>query len=585
MLDNCEHLIEACAQLADALLRACPQVQILATSRAPLRLRAEREIPVPPLALPDPMRHEPVERVTQYEAVRFFIERAVAAKPDFKVDAENAPAVAEICHRLDGLPLAIELAAARIKLLPPQALRNRLEQRLPLLTAGARDAPARQRTLRDAIAWSHDLLSPDEQLLFRRLGVFAGGCTLEMAEAVVNPDGSLDVFSGLASLADESLLRQQEGPGSEPRFRMLETIREFALERLATSGEEDAVRGRLADWFLEQATEMSTAFETGFARVMGEVLEAEHANLNAVLGWLERTEQTEALQRLAGALGIFWFLSGRHGEGWEWLERALAKAPVTVTAERVRALCWAGPLAHWLGHSDIAADHLERSATLARQLGLSRYEAYAMDELGVIDVDRGNYDVAEARFIAAQELFREADAGIWVAMATYQLGIVAYGKGEAARARQLWEEALASPSVDDASLVAGWCLEYLALLAAEQGDLREAANTFHRLLDLDPTVARRHQDGALLRAVAVLSSACGLFETTARLLGAVAALPQGGGPEPLPERLAYDRAKARACAALGAEGYERACAEGGRWRPEDVADAVDVVLATAATAA
>ena len=149
----------------------------------------------------------------------------------------------------------------------------------------------------------------------------------------------------------------------------------------------------------------------------------------------------------------------------------------------------------------------------------------------------------------------------------------------------MWEEALASAYVDDASLVAGWCLEYLALLAAEQGDLREAANTFRRLFDLDPTVARRHQDGALLRAVAVLSSACGLFETTARLLGAVAALPQGGGPEPLPERLAYDRAKARACAALGAEGYERACAEGGRWRPEDVADAVDVVLATAATAA
>ncbi len=245
LLDNFEHLV-AGAPVVGELLRLCPELTVLATSRAPLHLRAERELPVPPLSLPDPARHEPLERLIEYEAVRLFIDRAIAAKPDFTVDNQNAPAVAEICARLDGLPLAIELAAARVRLLPPQALLQRLEQRLPLLTSGARDAPQRQRTLRDAIAWSHDLLSSDEQTLFRRLGVFAGGCTLEAAEVVVNPDGELDVFTGLASLIDEALLRQGAGSGDEPRFRMLETIREFALERLATSGEEGAVRSRLA---------------------------------------------------------------------------------------------------------------------------------------------------------------------------------------------------------------------------------------------------------------------------------------------------------------------------------------------------
>jgi predicted ATPase/class 3 adenylate cyclase len=247
-LDNFEYLLHSAPIISD-LLRVCPEVKILATSRAPLHLRGEREFPVHPLTVPDPSQRESTAQLTQYEAVRLFVERAQAAKPDFTLNDENAAAVVEICRRLDGLPLAIELAAARIKLLPPQALLERLGERLKVLTGGARDAPARQRTLRDAIAWSHDLLSEDNQTLFRRLAVFAGGCTLEAVEAVTNSTGDLDTFEGMAALVDESLLRQVEESGGDPRFYLLETVREFGLERLATSTEAATIRQAHATYF------------------------------------------------------------------------------------------------------------------------------------------------------------------------------------------------------------------------------------------------------------------------------------------------------------------------------------------------
>ena len=250
VLDNCEHLLAAVADLVADLLAACSGLTVLATSRAPLRLRAEREWAVPPLALPRrPPPPPTAEQLSPYAAVRLFVERAQAVRPDFAVDNASAPAVAEICWRLDGLPLAIELAAARVRLFPPEALLARLEKRLPFLTGGARDAPARQRTLRDAIAWSHDLLDPEEQAVFRRLAVFAGGFTLEAAEAVANPDGGLDVVGLVERLCEHSLLRQEDGAGDEPRFGMLETVREFAAERLTESGEEEATRDAHAAFF------------------------------------------------------------------------------------------------------------------------------------------------------------------------------------------------------------------------------------------------------------------------------------------------------------------------------------------------
>ena len=256
VLDNFEHLADAAPAVGE-LLGVSRGLQVLATSRMPLRLRAEREYAVPPLGLPRRKPPPTLEQLSQYESVRLFIERAQAVKSDFAVDNETAPAVAEICHRLDGLPLAIELAAARIRMLPPHAMLSRLEQRLPFLTGGARDAPARQRTLHNTIAWSYDLLEPEEQRTFRRLAVFAGGMTLEAAEAVANSDGQLDIFGSLERLVEQSLLRQEAGSAQVPRYAMLETIREFGLLRLKETGEAEETRRAHAMHFLAFADELS----------------------------------------------------------------------------------------------------------------------------------------------------------------------------------------------------------------------------------------------------------------------------------------------------------------------------------------
>src|SRR5215207_4909116 len=288
LLDNVEHVSDAASLVAD-LLAAAPGLEVLATSRAPLRVRAEWEYPVAPLGLP-PRQIPPPEQLVQYEAVRLFVARAQAVKPDFAVDDGNAAAVAEICRRLDGLPLAIELAAARVRMLPPPALLARLDKRLPLLTGGARDAPERQRTLRDTIAWSHDLLAPEERVLFRRLAVFAGGCTLEAAEAVGNQDGALDAFGGLERLCEHSLVRQDVGPGGQPRFVMLETIREFGLERLAESGEEAAIRKGHAALFMELAEAAAPALTGPDPGPWLDQLETEHDNLRGALWWAVSTD-------------------------------------------------------------------------------------------------------------------------------------------------------------------------------------------------------------------------------------------------------------------------------------------------------
>jgi predicted ATPase/class 3 adenylate cyclase len=285
LLDNFEQIVEAASVVSD-LLGAAPRLKILVTSRAALQVRGEHEEAVPPLTLPDRGRAPAPATLSQYSAVALFIERAGAIKADFTVTNENAPAVAEICHRLDGLPLAIELAAARTRLLTPQAVLARLERRLPILTGGARDLPARQQTLRNAIAWSYDLLSPEEQALYRRLSIFAGGCTLEAAEAVCDPDGTLglDVLDGMSSLAAQSLLKQLEGPDGEPRFGMLETIREFGLEQLRASGELELVARAHGEYYLDLAKAVGPILFADPATVRRSL--AEFHNIHEALRWL-----------------------------------------------------------------------------------------------------------------------------------------------------------------------------------------------------------------------------------------------------------------------------------------------------------
>lgn len=325
LLDNFEQVLAA-APLLPELLSNCPQLKILVTSRAVLRVQGEYELLVPQLPVPDLQQLLKPESIMQYGAVALFVQRAQAIQHDFRVTEENAHDIAAICARLDGLPLAIELAAAHIKLLPPRLLLSRLEKPLDVLTRGGPDLPARHQTLRDTIAWSYDLLTPEEQQAFRRLSVFVGGSTLEAAEAVcASPGGEASpVVDVVASLLDKSLLQQVKHESEELRLVMSETIREYSLERLATSGELENARHAHATYYLELAEKAVPASLDMHRRIWLEELERECDNLNAALHWLLERKDVEAALRLAGALQQFWFLRGSLHEGSSFLERALA---------------------------------------------------------------------------------------------------------------------------------------------------------------------------------------------------------------------------------------------------------------------
>jgi len=329
LLDNFEQVVGAVPLVAD-LLAACPRLTVLVTSRMRLRIAGEREYPVPPLALPPSDGPGSLDAVIGSAAVALFAERAQELAPNFVLTETNAPAVAEICRRLDGLPLAIELAAARIRVLPPRALLSRLERRLPLLTGGGNDAPARLRTMRDAIAWSHDLLGEDEQKLFRRLSVFAGGFTLEAATAVVSAAGEagIDVLEGVSSLVDSSLLQlagESDDDGGEPRYLLLETVREFGQEQLDASDEAEAVRRRHAAFVFGLVEELAPRLTGADEAVWLDRLAAELANVRAGLAWTLEHEAAETALRLTTDLGRFWYARGDPSEGERWLGAALAR--------------------------------------------------------------------------------------------------------------------------------------------------------------------------------------------------------------------------------------------------------------------
>ena len=346
VLDNFEQILSD-APLVGELLSATPRLKVLVTSRIPLGIYGEHEYAVPPLTVPDPRRLPDIGALSQYEAVRLFIERAGAAKAGFEITSENAPAIAEICARLDGLPLAIELAAARIKLLPPKAILTRLANRLKLLTGGAKDLPARQRTLRGAIEWSHDLLDEGERTLFARLAVFSGGRTLEAIEAVCDAEGDLpiDAFDGVSSLLDKSLLTRHEGPQEEPRFVMLETIHEYAREKLEVSGEAEETRRLHAEYFLAYAEEAEPELVGAEQIEWMDRLEAEHDNLRVALSWSVEAGEVESVLRMAGSLSLFWSVRGYSSEGRGWCEEALARDAAHESPMRAKVLLGLGIMA------------------------------------------------------------------------------------------------------------------------------------------------------------------------------------------------------------------------------------------------
>jgi len=448
VLDNFEHVIGAAPLLAE-LLEACPDLKLLVTSREVLRLRGEHQFVVPPLALPAPSHLPDAASLPHVPSVKLFLQRAQAIQSDFDLTTENAAAIAAICIRLDGLPLAIELAAAHIKLLAPQALLARLDRRLHILTGGARDLPERQRTLRNTLAWSYELLTQEEQQLFRRLSVFVGGCTLEAIEAVcVALDDEADhVLEAVASLIDKSLLQQTEQEGAEPRLIMLETIREYGLECLAVNGEMEITRRAHADYYLVLAEEAEPKLDGPDQVAWLERLEREHDNLRAAMQWSlepgKEGHRREMALRLGGALRRLWIVHGHWSEGRNFLERALAESKGVPAAVQVKALITAANLANMQTDSDRAEVLAEKSRELCQELGDTRGLALSLRLLAVVATKRGDLAAARSLSEEALMLFREVGDQEGAGLSLSGLGWLAMIQGEYAKGRALFEESLA----------------------------------------------------------------------------------------------------------------------------------------------
>jgi len=616
ILDNFEQ-VSAAAPLLAELLAGAPQSKALVTSRAALHLSGEHEYVVPPLPLPQAGLHATAASVVQYDAVRLFVQRAQAVNQHFVLSDANAPALAAICARLDGLPLALELAAARSKLFPPPALLGRLERRLSLLTGGARDLPARQQTLRDTIDWSYQLLTSAEQTVFRRLAVFVGGCTLEAVAAVcgsqdvrmevrgwkiASPSSILhppsSILDGLASLVDQSLLKQVEGLGGEPRFTMLETIREYALEQLVARGEADTIRQQHATYFLELAEEaepwirfMRPERDSWLAR-----LAIEHDNLRAALEWFAERGETEHSLQLAGALRVFWYQCFHWAEGRAWLEATLAKSDTMAVAVRAKALVAVGHLAWSMGDITTAPAYTEEGLALLRALGDKAAIALALLLLGNITLNTGEYAIARACAEECLALFQELNEqwgrgqtlglleGILTAegelpqAAVYNeerltfcrqvgykrgAGVSLLNKGVIAQLQGDWECAMTCYAEGLAILreVADKEMTTVVLhnfggAVLHQGDAVRAAACFAEGLALSREIGYRYGIAFNLAGMAGVMAAQGHPDRAARLFGAAEALFDAMGQVvESQDRAEYDRNAAVARTQLGEEAF------------------------------
>ena len=611
ILDNFEQVTQAAPQ-AGQLLQVAPQVKVVVTSRVPLRVRGEKEYPVPPLSVPDPRHLPSLDELTQYEAVCLFIERATDVKPDFEVTNDNAPAVAEICVRLDGLPLAIELAAARVKMLPPEALLSRLSQRLKLLTGGARDLPARQQTLRNTIEWSYDLLSEGEKQLFWRMSPFSGGRTLQALEEVCNHDGNLliDVFDGVQSLLDKSLLQQRAGGrgggggggDGEPRFWMLETIHEYSREKLGDSGEAEALYREHAQYFLRLVEEAEPHLRGARQVEWLDRLEEEHDNLRAALGHARYNTQEEDRLiglRTAGALQRFWELRGYLTEGREQLAAALVGTTTGVATKepgpsqgsrseaagsaRGKALGAVGTLALRQGDYEAQRAYSEEALAAYRLAGDKIGIANSLVLVGVGAYYQGEYDRARTLNEESLAIFREVGDKGGIAVTLLSLGVVAYLQGEYDRARTLTEESLAIRREQGDKWGSAVLLNNLGNIAYMAGDFEQAHAVHTESLRMG--VELGHKGGIAMSLAGVGEAAIGLgkregkvdwVEKGAALLGAsdglhkeIEAIREGDDAIP------YDHATEAGMAQLGEERFERLREEG---RAMSMEEAVEYAL-------
>ncbi|HEX6482055.1 MAG TPA: LuxR C-terminal-related transcriptional regulator, partial [Ktedonobacteraceae bacterium] len=496
LLDNFEQVVSAAEQVV-ALLTACPRLKVLVTSREVLHVRAEHEFPVPPLAVPDPDHLPDLAILLHQAAVALFLQQAQAVRPDFQLTDANARIIAELCARLDGLPLAIELAAARMKLFSPRALLARLGQRLSVLTSASRDVPARQQTLRNTIAWSYHLLDTREQRLFRRLSVFVGGCTIEAIEALSTFRGGSEsepALDTVASLVDKSLLQQVEQQvGEESRFMMLETIREYALESLEALGETEAARKAHAAYFLRLTEEAEQGMAGPQQAVLLERLEQEHDNLRAAMQWsLEQAGEGKAIAlRLGGALYSFWYGRAYFSEGRDFLERALSRSDEVAAPVRAKALYAASQLHKVLGSLDRAEALCEESLALYRELADPLGIANCLHLLADIAWDRGDLAVARALGEESLLLFREGGDKGSIADVLHHLGTLAVEQGEYARGRDLLTESLTiNRELGNIRTMADSLLNLARLYHVSGSNLAQA----HTLLDESLTLSREVGD-------------------------------------------------------------------------------------------
>jgi predicted ATPase/DNA-binding CsgD family transcriptional regulator len=584
VLDNCEHLVEACAALVDALLHACPNLRILTTSREALVVAGEMAWPVPPLSAPEFQEDlTPLEELKRYEAVRLFIERARAVAPVFEITQGNAAAVARVCRRLDGIPLAIELAAARVRVLSVEQVSSRLDDSFRLLTIESRMAVPRQRTLRAAIDWSHELLGEKEQLLFRRLSVFAGNFTLGAVEDVCSGDGleSGEVLDLLSHLVDKSLVLVAGQQTGEARYRLLEIVRQYGREKLEESGEAQDTRRHHAGFFLELAEQVEPKINGKDRGLWLERLEVEHDNLRAALAWSREEAEDETGLRLAGALTWFWF----HREYWSewrgWLDGALATGERSRgtgwTAARAKALSGRGFLAWMQGDQATARSRLEESITLWRELEDKQGLAHALRFLSGSFESRGDYAVARPLAEESVELFREGKDKFGLGITLSRLGITALAQGDHAAAQAYLEEGVAICREIEDDWALALALRNRGIGAFRQDDYDRAVMQLRESL----AVLRETGNPLYMQNLELLAAAVSMrgdHRRAAWLFGAAEALREAVGAFVLPlYRAEYDRGVAATRDGLDEATLSAAWSEGRAMTPDE---AIEYVLKT-----
>ena len=574
MLDNLEHLLEVVPEIV-ALLEACPGLTVLATSRAPLRIRGEQEYPVGPLEIPDPTRTPLVRAIAGFPAVELFVERAREASPSFDLTDANAAAVAAICWRLDGLPLALELVAARTRFLGPTALLSRLDRALE--AGGARDLPERQRTMRSTLDWSHELLHAPEKELFRRLSVFVGGWTLEAAEGV-GAAGSVeaeDVFAFLGNLVEQSLVEAEGIADGTVRYGMLEPVRQYARERLQESGEKEETRQRHAAFYLRFMEEAGPGLRGRDQASHLRRLEAELGNLRVALRYSTENGGAQEIARAAWTSWTYWWLSGHLSEGRRWMEEALAGEPRVSASSRATLLFVAATLGQALGDVESTQEMIDESMRIYESLGDDVGYYYASGTAGLIAVGQGRLEDGLALMeTSGQRRLEMGDS--WPASAMFGFSAtVALGLGEAARARRLAERALSlAREIGARELITG-ALPTLATAARSDGDLGPAARLFEEGLVLSTEVGDKSNVAYYLEALAEVSVEENELYRAARLWGAAGALLETIEVIAYPhaaDRTLYDRQLASARQRLGERAWEKATQEGWALTLEEAVD-------------